>query len=75
MERKSGEVAVRTHYYFRHSNGGLMVTLDTSQFDFLRSEGWTLESQCNPAEQAAEEPVKRGPGRPRKADEHGAGNN
>ena len=51
-----------------------MVTLDTSQFDFLRSEGWRLESQCNPAEsQPSEEPAKRGPGRPRKVtDEHSA---
>lgn len=72
---------MRVHYYFTHSNGGRMVTLDTSQFDHLKAEGWSLAEEwhpadAKPAEAAEAEPIKRGPGRPRKVtDEHGAGNN
>lgn len=66
---------MRVHYYFTHSNGGRMVTLDTSQFDHLKAEGWKFEREWHPAEESQQEPetIKRGPGRPRKVvDEHSA---
>lgn len=69
---------MKIHYYFVHGNGGRMVTLDPTQFDHLKAEGWSLEKEWHPAdakpvEAAKSEPIKRGPGRPRKvSDEHSA---
>lgn len=63
------------HYYLTHPVHGRHVTLDPTWIAPMKVEGWSLESEWHPAvtEKAECEPVKRGPGRPRKvSDEHGA---